>query len=90
MYLLRAITNDKNGDFLTDHWYEFKHITSLVKKLKAIEPDDFQCYNAKEVTDEIDEKMYIYYEALAKEKRREQYEQLKKEFENEPAESKLY
>lgn len=83
MYLLRTITNNKQGEFLTDHWYEFQHITSLIRKLKGIEPDDFQCYHAKEITDEVDEKMYQYYENLAKERRREEYEKLKKEFESE-------
>lgn len=83
MYLLRTITNDSNGQFLADHWYEFKHLTSLVARLKNMEPDDFQCFNCKEITEEIDEKMFEYYEKLEKEKRREKYEELKREFENE-------
>ena len=84
MYLLRAITLYKDtNDFLADSWHEFDTPEAMLKYLIKIDPDEYQCFEAGEITNEIFLKVEKQKSINDKEDRRKQYEALKLEFEKE-------
>ncbi|MCO6500253.1 MAG: hypothetical protein J5I47_07745 [Vicingus serpentipes] len=80
-YLLRTISNTKEGKFLADTWYEFEDYKKLLKKLITINPDEYQCFEAKEISNEVYTDIKELIEEEEKQRRRRVYEELKKEFE---------
>lgn len=83
MYLLRLIRNDeKTGKFIVDSWKSFAEYRDLLHHLVKSESQEFQAYEAKEITNEAFHEIELHYEKEEKEERRKIYEELKHEFES--------
>lgn len=80
MYLLRTITKSKSGKILIEDWKTFKDIKSVVNEVIKIEPDEYQCFEANEISNQVFMAVEGVSELRKKEERRKQYEKLKMEF----------
>lgn len=82
MFILKAIYKNDKGVEITDSWHEFTKFNKITDKITQLQPDDFVCFEANDITDEvriiIEQEKYL----SEREKRKDLYEKLKKEFEN--------
>lgn len=83
MYLLRTISNKKNGEFLADTWYEFEDYAKLLKKIILVNPDEYQCFETSDISNEVFMDIKDMIDEEERRRRKEVYDELKKEFENE-------
>ena len=80
MQILRTITSNSKGEFLGDNWHMFKTRKELMEMLSKLDPHDFQCFDATDISNEILydlEKLEVIKE---KEERRKLWEELNREF----------
>ena len=83
MYLLRSISLYRGtSEFLTDAWYQFEDIEVMTDAILSADPDEYQCFEAVDLTDQVSVKVDSIKEKMSKRDRFKEYEKLKLEFEN--------
>ena len=82
MFILRVKFNNTKGQPMVDNVHTFDDFKKLLLKIYKVEPDDFEVYEGKNITDEVKYQYTKVKEDQEVHDRRKLYEELRKEFEN--------
>lgn len=81
-YILRTIYNADDPDKFFDNYHQCESYRKMIKRIKEIDPDSFQCFEVLDITNEVMDKLEKEVEQEEMKRKLELYEELKKEFEN--------
>lgn len=78
-YILRTASLNKKKEIIADNFYFFEDYDEMLEKLQGIQPDYFECFEYKEITDVVKTDVHQDLEEKIKAEKVKLYEKLKKE-----------